>query len=168
MTTWPRRSLVRAPSAPPFPAPRHRILQLSFPKTIIPPGRDGELPEDSSVYSVLVIDDDEMHLALMQRVLQDGGYEVYTTADGPQGIEIYKEHPPDLVLLDLGLPSTNGLEVIRKLKAVDPKARIIVITGYPSEESASVAFRYGAIEYMEKPIDIDKLLDNVRSALAKG
>ncbi len=118
------------------------------------------------MYSILVIDDDEMHLALMQRVLQDGGYEVYTTADGPQGIEIYKEHPPDLVLLDLGLPSANGLEVIRKLKAVDPNARIIVITGYPSDESAAVAFRYGAIEYIEKPIDIDKLLDNVRSALA--
>lgn len=119
------------------------------------------------MHKVLVIDDDEMHLALMRRILQDGGYEVHTTADGPQGIEIYEQENPDLVLLDLGLPTANGLDVIRKIKALDPHARVIIITGYPSDESAQVAFQYGAMDYIEKPVHVETVLEFVKSAIVK-
>ena len=88
---------------------------------------------------VLVIDDDEMHLMLMGNILENAGYNVSSTADGPQGIAMYKEHRADLVLLDLGLPSMNGIEVLREIRAADAESKVIVVTGYGCIESAEVA-----------------------------
>jgi DNA-binding NtrC family response regulator len=113
---------------------------------------------------VLVIDDDEITLALMHNILEEEGYSIFSTADGPQGIQIYKEREPDVVILDLALPSMNGLEVLRKLKRHDPDAKIIVVTGHGSEESAKVALRYGAWGYIEKPVDFATFLHQIRTA----
>ncbi len=114
---------------------------------------------------VLIIDDDEMVLALMQNILQDEGYSVLTTADGPQGISIYKEQRPDIVLLDLGLPSMNGLEVLRKLRSFDLGARIIVVTGLGTSDSAEVALRYGAWDFVHKPINYADFLKRIKAAI---
>ena len=122
-------------------------------------------PPGVSVHSVLVVDDDEMHLALMQNILQKEGYKIFTTADGPQGIAIYKEHRPDIVLLDLGLPRMNGLEILRRLKTFDENAKIIVLTGYGSEESAELALRYGASDYIRKPFDFSSLIKRIKAAI---
>jgi DNA-binding response OmpR family regulator len=91
---------------------------------------------------------------------------VHSTADGPQGITIFKNNPVDLVLLDLGLPSMSGIEVLKELRRHDPKARVIVVTGYPSVESIVVAMQNGAWDYMQKPIDVQVLLKKISSALA--
>ena len=114
---------------------------------------------------VLVIDDDEITLTLIQNILQDEGCEVFSTADGPQGITIFKRQKPDLVLLDLGLPSMNGLEVLRKIRALDGEAKVIVVTGYSSVESAEVAQRYGAFDYVKKPANYSDFLSRIRTAL---
>jgi DNA-binding response OmpR family regulator len=114
---------------------------------------------------VLVIDDDEITLTLLQNVLQDEGCEVFSTADGPQGITIFKRMEPDLVLLDLGLPSMNGLEVLRKIKAIDQDARIIIVTGYGTEEAAEVARKYGAFDFVQKPANYEDFLTRIRAAL---
>jgi DNA-binding response OmpR family regulator len=106
-----------------------------------------------------------MYLALMQNILLQEGYKIFTTADGPQGISIYKEHRPDIVLLDLGLPTMNGLEILRKLKSIDNKAKIIVITGHGSEESAEIALRYGASDYIRKPFDYSALLNRIKTVV---
>jgi len=124
--------------------------------------QSGALYQGVLVHSVLVIDDDELHLALMQNILQQEGYKVFTTADGPQGIAIYKEHRPDIVLLDLGLPRMNGLEILRRLRTIDEKARIIVLTGHGSEESAELALRYGASDYVRKPFDCSSLIKRIK------
>jgi len=117
------------------------------------------------VAKVLVIDDDEMHLMLMGNILENAGYSVSSTADGPQGIMMFKEHPPNLVLLDLGLPSMNGIEVLREIRTADPKSKVIVVTGYGSIESAEVALRYGAWDYVEKPIEVENFLEKIRTAI---
>jgi DNA-binding response OmpR family regulator len=114
---------------------------------------------------VLVIDDDEMVLALAQSILREEGYQTLTTADGPQGITIYKEQRPDLVLLDLALPSMNGLEVLRRIRSFDDKARVIVFTGLGSEESAEVALRYGAWDFVRKPVTYAEFLKRIKSAI---
>jgi CheY-like chemotaxis protein len=114
---------------------------------------------------ILVIDDDEMVLALTQSVLVGQGYSTLSTADGPQGITIYKEQRPDLVLLDLGLPSMNGLEVLRKIRSFDPKARVIVITGYASQESEQVAVQHGACDFVRKPVDFTHFLQRIHAVL---
>jgi DNA-binding response OmpR family regulator len=112
---------------------------------------------------ILVIDDDEMTLTLMQQLLHEEGYEIFSTADGPQGIAIYKQRRPEVVLRDLGLPSMNGLEVLRRLRSIDDNAKVIVITGHGSEESAEVALMYGALEYVRKPVDQQSLLQLLKS-----
>jgi len=118
--------------------------------------------------SVLVIDDDEITLALMQSILEEEGYQIFSTADGPQGIAIYRDRKPDLVILDLALPSMNGLEVLRKMRKFDADAKIIVVTGFGSEESARVALRYGAWGYIEKPVDYATFLHQIRTAMQAG
>lgn len=114
---------------------------------------------------VLVIDDDEVLLSLLSLTLREEGYDVVSTADGPQGIFLYKEHKPALVLLDLGLPTMSGIEVLREIRQFDEKAKVIVVTGYGSVESAVVAIRYGAWDYVQKPVDIEALLKRMKVAL---
>jgi len=114
---------------------------------------------------ILVIDDDELHLMLMHNLLESEGYTVLSTADGPQGIAVYKEHRPMLVLLDQGLPSVSGLEVLKEIRKFDDAAKVIVLTGYGGAESVSLAMRYGACGYVEKSVPIKVLLEKIKSAL---
>lgn len=114
---------------------------------------------------VLVIDDDELMLKMMKDALEGEMYQVFATADGPQGITIYKHHQPDLVLLDLGLPSMSGIEVLKEIRSFDSKARVIVVSGYGASESVSSATRFGAWDFVEKSVELDELLKKIRSAL---
>ncbi|HLF14037.1 MAG TPA: response regulator [Bacteroidota bacterium] len=115
---------------------------------------------------ILLIDDDEVQLQLQRMLLSSQGYTVHSTADGPQGILLYKTLRPDLVLLDIGLPSISGIEVLKQIRQIDEKAKIIVITGYASVESAVLAIREGAWDYVRKPYDVNALLKKIESALS--
>jgi DNA-binding NtrC family response regulator len=117
------------------------------------------------MHRILIIDDDEIELWLQRIILTREGYTVDTTADGPQGITIFKKNKPDLVLLDLSLPSMSGIEVLKEMRMIDSKSKIIVITGYPSVETSVVAMKFGAWDYIQKPVDIPYLLKKVSSAL---
>jgi len=114
---------------------------------------------------VLIIDDDEVLLRLLIITLTEEGYDVLSTADGPQGVILYKEHRPGVVLLDLGLPSMSGIEVLKEIKEFDNKAKVIVVTGYGSVESAVLAIQYGAADYVEKPVDVEILLKKMKEVL---
>jgi DNA-binding response OmpR family regulator len=118
-----------------------------------------------SMTKILIIDDDEVLLKLLSTALAEEGYSPLTTADGPQGLVLYQVHRPSLVLLDLGLPSMSGIEVLREIRQFDEKAKVIVVTGYGSVESAVVAIRYGAWDYVQKPIDMEVLLKKMEMAL---
>jgi DNA-binding response OmpR family regulator len=106
-----------------------------------------------------------MVLMLMRNALENEGYEVLSTADGPQGLAIYKAQQPDLVLLDIGLPSMNGLEVLRQIRALSSQARVIVVSGYGASESVSSAVRYGAWDFVDKSAPLEELLEKIRAAL---
>ncbi len=114
---------------------------------------------------ILIIDDDEMVLQTTQDVLGEEGYDVLATADGPRGLEIVRGQRPSLILLDLALPSMNGLEVLRKIRDIDPAIKVIVITGYGTEEASQVARRYGAYDFLGKPVSTETLLAKIRAAL---
>jgi DNA-binding NtrC family response regulator len=114
---------------------------------------------------VLLIDDDELVLMMMRNVLESEGYVVLSTADGPQGIAIYKEQRPEMVLLDIGLPSMNGLDVLREIRSFDSKARVIVVSGYGAAQSVSLAVRYGAWDFVEKSTELETLLKKIRGAV---
>lgn len=113
----------------------------------------------------LVIDDDEMDLELLRLLLTKEGYEVLSTADGPQGIMLYKTHRPAFVFLDLGLPSLNGIEVLKEIRSFDERAKVILITGYGSVESAVAAMKHGALDFVEKTWDAAEMLHKIQSIL---
>lgn len=117
------------------------------------------------MHKILIVDDDEMQLVALRTTLASEGYTVYSTADGPQGITIFRDQRPDLVLLDIGLPSMSGIEVLEELRRIDAQAKVIVITGYGSVESAVLAIRSGACDYLQKPYDVDVLLKKIENAL---
>ncbi|HWP82698.1 MAG TPA: response regulator [Bacteroidota bacterium] len=114
---------------------------------------------------ILVIDDDEMDLDLMRILMQHEGYDVISTADGPQGIELYKQHQPSLVFLDLGLPSMSGMEVLRQIRSINEDAKIVLITGYGSIEHAVEAMRGGAIDFVEKTYDTGRMISRIKTIL---
>ena len=116
---------------------------------------------------VLVIDDDELALRLFETVIAGLGCDVLSTADGPQGLELFRKKKPDLVVLDLALPTMNGLEVLRELRKLDDHVKIMVVTGYGSDESAEVAARYGVREFIIKPIDRADFSDRINAAFRK-
>ncbi len=115
--------------------------------------------------TALIIDDDELDLELYTILLGDEGFEVRTTADGPQGITLYQVHHPSVVFLDLGLPSLGGIEVLRHIRAYDPEAKVIIVTGYASAETAVAALKAGALDVIEKSGDVQEMLKRIRTAL---
>ena len=114
---------------------------------------------------VLIIDDDEMHLVMVRQVLDSESMTFLSTADGPHGIKLYAEHRPDLVLLDMGLPSMSGIDVLREIKKIDALAKVIVVTGYGSTDVAKAAERSGAYGFIQKPVDMKTFVGIIYSAL---
>jgi DNA-binding NtrC family response regulator len=114
---------------------------------------------------ILVIDDDEMMLQPLSIYLDGSGFTVLSTADGPQGIMIYKRERPDVVVLDLGLPTMDGLEVLKQIRNYDPVAKVIIATGYGSPKTMGEAMNYGAFAFIDKPFDIEALIELIKSAM---
>ena len=114
---------------------------------------------------VLIVDDDEFMLNVLATQLHESGYLIFTTADGPHGIELFKKERPDLVLLDVGLPSISGLEVLKQIKKIDDEAKVIMITGYPSSLMKEEAMNNGAFAFYEKPGVVQILSQITQNAL---
>ncbi|MFA5393187.1 MAG: response regulator [Candidatus Ratteibacteria bacterium] len=102
---------------------------------------------------ILVIDD-EIGPRESLRILFKDNYDVLVANNGEEGIQTIKKNPPDLTILDLKMPGMDGIEVLQKIKAIDPKAKVIILTGYGSPEVAQQAQRLGVTLYLNKPFDI--------------
>ncbi len=116
---------------------------------------------------VLVIEDDEQILKLLKRGLAYEGYEVDTAMDGPSGLAIARDHPPDVVVLDLMLPGMDGLEVCRRLRAGGP-VPILILTAKDTVTDRIQGLDMGADDYMVKPFELDELLARVRALLRRA
>ncbi len=116
--------------------------------------------------AILVIDDDEIFLAVVSKLLRLAGYDVQATADGPRAIAMFQARRQEVVLLDVGLPSMNGIEVLRTLRSIEPRAKVIVVTGYASPAVRDAALREGAIDVLSKPVKSEVLLDRIRTAIS--
>jgi DNA-binding NtrC family response regulator len=118
---------------------------------------------------VLVIDDEKNIRVLLAKVLAQDQVEVYSAGTGAEGMQMADEHEPDVVLLDLRLPDTSGLEVLRALKTRHPEAIVIMMTAFGQVESAVEAMKSGATDYLEKPFDrLEKLRMAVGRALEES
>jgi len=127
----------------------------------------GSRDESGSLGSVLIIDDEAAIRESLQTLLELEGYAVDTAEDGLDGLEKVAERPYDLVLLDFAMPERNGIEVLREIRERDSELAIIMITAYGTVENAVAAMQAGATNFIQKPWDNEKLLADVRTAVAQ-
>ncbi|HMU44633.1 MAG TPA: sigma-54 dependent transcriptional regulator [Ignavibacteriaceae bacterium] len=114
---------------------------------------------------ILVIDDDQSIRKTLSSYLKKLNYEVYSAENGIQGIEIAKSELPDLVITDIKMPEADGFEVLKKVKEIDPHIHVIMITAFDDMHSTVKAMQQGAYDYIEKPLEIDKLKITINRAL---
>lgn len=129
----------------------------------------GQTMENSSPAQgcVLIIDDEAEIRESLQTLLEFEGYEVEAAANGTQGLSKLGDRPFDLVLLDLALPDRNGLELLPEIRILDPQVSVIMITAYGTVEDAVRAMQSGAVNFLQKPWDNEKLLADVRAVVAR-
>ena len=113
-----------------------------------------------------IIDDEPIIYEVLQDLLTSEGYEVEISTNGEEALEKYESQNFDLTLLDLLMPGIDGIEVLKRLKKMNPSAVVIIITAYASIESAISAMKMGAFDYIQKPFKHDELLLIVQRAIA--
>ena len=117
--------------------------------------------------SILIVDDDEALCQTLSDVFQELGYEVETALNGREALEKGKEKYFNVALIDIRLPDISGIELLNKLKWMNPETEGIIITGYASVGTAIEALRRGAFDYVTKPLEMDGVLQNVREVLKR-
>jgi DNA-binding response OmpR family regulator len=106
---------------------------------------------------VLLIEDDPSIVAGLELNLSLEGYEVLTAADGDSGYRLAVDRAPDLILLDIMLPGTNGLEVLRRLREVDADVPVLILTARGEEADKVLGLALGADDYISKPFNLGEL-----------
>jgi signal transduction histidine kinase len=117
--------------------------------------------------SLLVIDDERPILEMLEMSLASEGYNVMTAESGKEGLKIFEEQGPKLVLTDIKMPGMDGIEVLKKIKALDDEAEVIVITGHGDMNSAISALQHGASDFITKPIRDEVLMLSLERAKKK-
>src|SRR6266542_5229027 len=117
--------------------------------------------------SVLIIDDEAEIRESLQTLLEFEGFEVEAAANGSEGLSKLGDRSFDLVLLDLALPDRNGIELLPEIRTLDTQVSVIMITAYGTVEDAVRAMQFGATNFLQKPWDNEKLLADVRAAVAR-
>src|SRR6516162_10909028 len=117
--------------------------------------------------TILVVEDDAENRAAMVKVLEGGEYKVLETDNGQQALDIINEEDVDIVVTDLRLPILDGVELLKRAKAVEQDLEIIMITGHGTVEIAVEAIKEGAYDFITKPIKKAQLLRAVEKAAEK-
>ena len=119
----------------------------------------------SATAKILVVDDDEVVRLSHQRSLRDARCTVSAAEDGAGALSAMEQEPADVVLLDLRMPGLDGISVLKQLKLRWPASEVVVITGYPTLETAKEAVRLGAYDYLAKPLGPVEVINAATNAL---
>jgi len=117
------------------------------------------------MYKVLVVDDEINITKTIKEVLEDYGFSVITLNEGSNTLGILNVEDVDLVLLDLLMPSVNGIEILKEIRKQFPMLPVVMISGHGTISSTVECIKLGAFDFIEKPISIDKLVSTVKNAL---
>lgn len=118
--------------------------------------------------TILVIDDDKDLCLTLTNFLTKHDYQVQIAYKGEDGLQILRNHHIDLILCDYRLPDCTGVELLQKIKVLSPTVPVVIITGYADVRTAVETFRYGANDYIIKPLFPDELLVTIRETLEKN
>ena len=114
---------------------------------------------------ILIVDDERDIRELLFRILEKEGYVPSVAHDGPTALEMIELGVPDLVISDVRMPDMDGMDLLRRVKEIDPDLPVIIITGWGAIDSAVEAMRKGAFDYLPKPLDMRLLSERIRLAL---
>ncbi len=116
---------------------------------------------------ILVVDDEQAIRKALKEILEYEKHEVDLAKDGFEAIDKVKNQQFDLMLLDIKMPKIDGIEVLEKIQKINPELPVIIITGHGTVDTAVEALKKGAYDFLEKPLDLNRLLVAVRNALEK-
>ncbi len=114
---------------------------------------------------VLIVDDEKGIREALKQVLEYEEIDVQTCASGHEALRVYPEFQPHLVFLDVKMEGMDGLEALKRLRQLDPQAQVVMISGHGTIQTAVEATQLGAYDFLEKPLDTDRILLTLRNAL---
>lgn len=114
---------------------------------------------------ILVIDDDSSIRETLDLYLTEEGYDVYTAPTGTDGLNMFTQKSPDVVILDIRLPDVNGFRILEDLREEDENVKVIMITAHHDMESTIKAMKEGAFDYIHKPVDVNELDIAIKKAV---
>lgn len=113
---------------------------------------------------ILVVDDEQGVLDYFSRILTEPEYEMHGATGGQEALDKLGENGFDMLILDLVMPGMDGMEVLRKVREVNQNLLVLVITGYPSEETTRESLDRGCIDYIHKPFDHEEVKHLIKDA----
>jgi two-component system response regulator AtoC len=116
---------------------------------------------------ILIVDDDETVRSSYRRSLEGISHNVMAARDGEEALQMMEQYPCDIVLLDMRMPGRDGLSVLRTIKQKWPESEVVIITGYPTVDSAKEAVRLGAYDYIAKPVGPQDVIDLTDRAMTR-
>ncbi len=117
---------------------------------------------------ILIVDDEKNSREGLRAALEAQDYDIVTASDGLEALQLYRQEKPDLVLADIRMPGLSGLELLEKVKALNPRALVILMTAYGSVDDAVRAMKSGAFHYITKPLNLEEVEFLVKKALAQS
>jgi len=116
---------------------------------------------------ILIVDDDEVVRRSYRRSLESLSCSVESASNGEEALQTMERNPVDVVLLDMRMPGQDGLAVLRTIKQKWPESEVVIITGYPTVDSAKEAVRLGAYDYLAKPMAPQDVINVTDSAITR-
>lgn len=116
---------------------------------------------------ILVVDDEEVVRLSHIRTLASIHCNVEVVRDGKEALQVMEQRPADVVLLDLRMPGMDGMSVLKMIKQKWPETEVVIITGYPTIETAKEAVRLGAYDYLAKPVGPDEVINVANGAMTQ-
>lgn len=115
--------------------------------------------------SILIVDDDQAHRAMLRTLLGSWGYTTTDAEDGDEAIELVRMKPFDLILMDVRMIKLSGLDALPLIRTINPAIPVIIMTAYASVETAVAAIKNGAYDYLQKPLDFEELKVKMERAM---
>ena len=115
---------------------------------------------------ILLVDDEVEFVKTLSERIQIRGFDSHVALSGEEALAVIRDTPPDVIVLDLKMPGMDGIEVLRRLKKTDPDIQVLILTGHGSEKDETEARRLGAFDYLQKPVDIETLIEYIRRTYA--
>jgi DNA-binding NtrC family response regulator len=117
--------------------------------------------------NVLVVDDEEQFLKVFSQRLEGRGLKVDTSSTGEEALNKVKSKEFDAIVLDLVMPGMSGIETLKRIRSENPDVQIIILTGHGTIEKSVEAVKEGAIDFLEKPADLNKIMEKIAQAKEK-